>query len=338
MAEDAAIELHRDAVIELCKPGHALAPDSGSATVNNPAWFRSRSGQLQPTGRRALLHESILAESRAAAPEALNERKAIIMAGPPGAGKGYVRDEVLGDSRKNYLVIDADEFKAALLRQAMADGSYESWIKPESVKEREAAGESFFPMELASLVHEESSQLAQEQRRAAISQGTNIIVDTVLSSEESARKLGEQLAAANYVIEVIDVEVPFGVSQQRIVQRWQETYEEALSGKSDLGGRWVPSEYARDVFDGPEGRSKPSFVSEQLAKECPAVMRHRAYWTSSEEAAKPKATAVVVQDLKRNIAGGPLLDSKLAVVHQRVAASRPGGTVERGSDGPGIGS
>ncbi|WP_417221130.1 zeta toxin family protein [Arthrobacter sp.] len=78
-------------------------------------------------------------------------------------------------------MIDADEFKAALLRQermvVMNRGSNRSRSRNERPRE------SFFPMELASLVHEESSQLAQEQRRAAISQGTNIIVDTVLSSE-----------------------------------------------------------------------------------------------------------------------------------------------------------
>ena len=39
-------------------------------------------------------------------------------------------------------------------------------------KQREAAGERFFPLELASLVHEESSLLAKRLQREAIAEGS----------------------------------------------------------------------------------------------------------------------------------------------------------------------
>ncbi|MEK8229370.1 hypothetical protein NKG05_30855 [Oerskovia sp. M15] len=41
--------------------------------------------------------------------------------------------------------MDADRFKEKLLREALADGSYETFLKPEGVREREEAGEPFFP-------------------------------------------------------------------------------------------------------------------------------------------------------------------------------------------------
>jgi len=174
-----------------------------------------------------------------------------VLAGPPGAGKSTVlRTEVLGADQAAWLTIDADEFKRALLREAIADGSYDAFIKPAQVKQREAAGERFFPLELASLVHEESSMLAKRLQREAIAEGTNVVIDTVLSKPDQAVSLGERFAAAGYTVEVVDVEVPFELSAARIEKRWHESYEEALETGDGLGGRWVPSEYAREVFFG----------------------------------------------------------------------------------------
>jgi hypothetical protein len=86
------------------------------------------------------------------------------------------------------------------------------------------------------------------------------------------------------------VEVPFELSEQRIAQRWQESYEEALDqkpGKNQLGGRWVPSEYARDVFSGPDGRTRPEAAAQRLANECSAVTRLSRYRTVLDAAGTP---------------------------------------------------
>lgn len=122
---------HRDLVIQLSKPGGALSSSASTATVRNPEWFLSRTDGALPILRasRARLHKSLMDQYRANSSGALKERKAIVMAGPPGAGKGYVQGVLLGDSKKDYLTLDADEFKRALLEQAIQDGSYESWLK-----------------------------------------------------------------------------------------------------------------------------------------------------------------------------------------------------------------
>ncbi|MFZ4843982.1 zeta toxin family protein [Mycetocola saprophilus] len=291
--------------------------------MNNSAWFVSLGSQFVTTSARRELHQRLIAEQIDAAPNVEAERKAIVLAGPPGAGKSTRLNEILGAQRDKYLVIDADEFKQGLLHEALDDGTYESWIKPEQIHERQRAGERFFPLELASLVHEESSMLAGKLRETALGQGTNIVVDTVLSSDASAQALGRQLTAAGYSVEVIDVEVPFEISESRIAQRWQQSYESALKSGDGLGGRWVPSEYARGVFDGADGRSKPEIAAEVLAHNCPNVMRYRVYRTTQEATDQVPAVGGWEKDLSRVKAGGPLLDSALAAIAKRVAVARP---------------
>lgn len=308
LADQSATDAHRESVRALAKPGCALAPDSPNATVNNPAWFRRRNSQLEPRAARVRLHDRIKAEYVSKQPGVLQERRAVVLAGPPGAGKSESKKRVYGDRLANYLNIDADEFKRELLDTALADGSYEGWIVPDTVRQLEAGGEQFFPLELASLVHEESSMLSKQLRSEAMERGDNIIIDTVLGSVESALGLGAQLEAAGYSVEVIDVEVPYELSERRIAARWQESYEEALTKSEGLGGRWVPSEYARDVFDGEGGRSRPEIAAERLASECEAVTRFRRFRTVLDNDANAVGPTLE-RDLVREGKGKPLVPS-----------------------------
>lgn len=133
-----------------------------------------------------------------------------MLAGPPGAGKSKAKNGLLTTDaeRATYLRVDADDFKKLLLGRAIEDGSYDSWLKPAEIKRLEAQGQQFFPMELASLVHEESSLIAMGLRVESIRQGTNLVIDGVLASEEKAVRLGDELEAAGYEVRVVDVEVP----------------------------------------------------------------------------------------------------------------------------------
>lgn len=220
-------------------------------------------------------------------------------------------------------MIDADEFKKALLREARRDGSYETAIKPEEIRSREARGESFYPLELASLVHEESSILAKQLRTEAIARGDNIVVDTVLSNPRGALALGRELSDAGYQISVVDVEVPYEVAEERIRGRWREAAERAAAGGDELGGRWVPSEYAREVFDGPNGESRPMASARQLAQDCDAVVRYRVFWTAAQAAAQQgKAPSKLIVDQSRPAPGGDLVETNLSGVQRTAEASR----------------
>lgn len=307
--DESAITAHRDRVRLLSKPGHALSVQSPNATVNNREWFTRINGQYIARGKRAELHNELKAAAVSAYPHVEQGKLAVVLAGPPGAGKGTQRPALLGEAEHVYLRIDPDELKEALLIEAIRDGSYQSFIKPEVVQAAEAEGEEFFPMELASLVHEESSILAVQIRDEAIERGDNIIVDTVLSSSEKALALGKQLESAEYTVEIIDVEVPYETSEERIAIRWQKSYVKALKNKHSteikdrLGGRWVPSEYARSVYPEPNGPTLSEVAARALLQECLAVTRYRLIRTTRDAQGNDSA-ATVEEDLSRG-AGRP---------------------------------
>lgn len=322
MVDASLVERHRRGVVELSRDGAALAPNAPTATIRNPEWFVTQRGVSTPTPQRRELHKALKREYLEKYPDVRNESRAMVLAGPPGAGKSTAKGEVLGERSEQYLTVDADEFKAMLLREALRDGSYESFIKPDAVKSLEATGEQFFPLELASLVHEESSMLAKELRDEALREGKNVIIDTVLSSETSARQLGRQLAAEGYTAEVLDVEVSYDISQGRIAKRWQQSYEEATE-KGGLGGRWVPSEYARSVFDGPGGKTKSEAAAKVIAEECPAVQRYRVYRTTQESTPERPAVASWEVDVQRSAPGAALVSPKAAAAAAHYAAAHP---------------
>ncbi len=329
-SDQEAIESHRETVRAYAKPSGPLSTDSAHATTRNVEWFRQGAAGPEPRASRVRLHARLIAEYVDAHPNRRQDHRAIVLAGPPGAGKSTVLAEVLGKDRDDWLTVDADEFKRGLLLAAVEDGSYETSIKPDLIKERESAGERFYPLELASLVHEESSMIAKQLQSQAMADGTNIVIDTVLSSSAIAQQLGRDLAGAGYQVEVIDVEVPYELSAQRIADRWQRSYEEAITTGAGLGGRWVPSEYARGVYDGPDGRSRPEVAAEFLAQTSPAVMRFRRFRTPSENASR--TTEV---DKGRSARGGDLVDYDIV---QKLARSTAGlafprGSRQRGSEG-----
>ena len=195
-SDQEAIDSHREAVRAYAKPGGPLSTDSAYATTRNVEWFRQGAAGPEPRASRVRLHARLVAEAVDAYPNRRQDHRAIVLAGPPGAGKSTVLAEVLGKGRDDWLTVDADEFKRALLLAAVDDGSYELSIKPDVIKERESAGERFYPLELASLVHEESSMLAKQLLSQAMADGTNIVIDTVLSSSATAQQLGRDLAGA----------------------------------------------------------------------------------------------------------------------------------------------
>lgn len=233
-----------------------------------------------------------------------------MLAGPPGAGKSSVLRSVLGDGAGAWMVVDADEFKRGLLHSAIEDGSFDAWLVPDQVRELERAGERFAPLEFASLVHEESSDLAREARTAAIKSGLNLVVDTVLSSSVNATELADRLVEAGYRVRVIDVECSYEVSAARIEYRWREVTRQFLSDEVDpgLGGRWVPSEYARPLFPAElDGRSVCEGIARDLAERCPVVWRHELHRVTD-----PAGAPQLVSARERAQIGGVLVDADAA--------------------------
>lgn len=100
-----------------------IAPTSPLASTANPLWWNGRT----PTPPRQLLHKQLVRELYDATPALAHDRQAILLAGPPGAGKSTALGNVLTpEERALYLHLDADHFKTRLLAHDQADGSLEA--------------------------------------------------------------------------------------------------------------------------------------------------------------------------------------------------------------------
>lgn len=125
---------HRENIRFLAREGGPLSQSSPNATMNNPRWFI---GGKQPRAVRGRMHDELLQEYRSRFPEVRSERRALVLAGPPDAGKTTALTMDSSHQAAHWLKIDADDFKVLLLSRALADGSYEGFIKPQAVKDLE---------------------------------------------------------------------------------------------------------------------------------------------------------------------------------------------------------
>ncbi|MEE2061601.1 zeta toxin family protein [Rhodococcus artemisiae] len=230
-----------------------LQPDAPHATVNNRRWFRRIDGAPVPTSARRRLHEQILEQWRAANPHVARERSAIVMAGPPGAGKSSTHEHLFrGRDPRRWRELDADVFKRYLLEAALADGTFEELVPPE-LRAAPGEGSRFYPFELSALVHRESTDfLFAAAQRDAVADGENLIIDGTLAWKGHAERLLTHLQQAGYTIHVVDVEAPQHVAAERIVTRWRHGLLGALGDPADpparLGGRWVPATAVDALF------------------------------------------------------------------------------------------
>ena len=235
-----------------------LNPKGPNATINNPDWYvhtGSSLDKLEPTGQRKGLWESIEEKILADHEPSQDTPVGILLAGPPGAGKSTLLKKLFEDENlanpnitgglklEDFVVIDADNVKTMLLEQASKDGSLDSFIKPASFKALEDFGVSFSPLEFASLVHEESSMIAEDLRQNAIAGGYNVIFDQVCSSTKKVNGLVEQLSTEGYYVSVVEIHADRNFSEQSAFNR---TIHALQDGRS---ARYVPTEVIKDMYD-----------------------------------------------------------------------------------------
>ena len=276
------------------RDGGPLAPTAPTATTHNPAWFRPSLGRrLRPTPERLALHDDLLEAFYTKMGHGDIGNRAIMLAGPPGAGKGTIRAHITQETGQRFAIADPDEFKELLIEDAARRG----WLDELIPDEAREAGFTLAPMELSALVHEESSHLARRVRTAAINQGANVVVDSVMARELPALQQDRALESHGYAIEVVSVQVPQELSQARVLQRW------AQQSTEPLGGRWVPSEFREDVFAGDhQATSWPDRNARTVAEQVNAVERYRRYFTTMEMAAAAQP-ARLTHDLRRGADG-----------------------------------
>lgn len=254
-----AIEEFNNRLLEDPPPGlSALSEGSGPLTLDSEQWEQHREYVEETINRLEAegLTTSRLKDSRGdwsmevfdlvdtLVEEMLEEveergvprdRKAVVLGGMPGSGKTY-----------------SIKHNPALKAAGITDES--KWVETNSdvFKEKIAESERFKeiaglgPLESATAIHELSSLMGEMYGRGLVAGGFNVIFDTTLGHTHPNGRpsfgddIGE-LRHFDYDVDGIFIQTDLDVAMQRRDKRWLDGVNEQRSGKSPLGGRYVPN-------------------------------------------------------------------------------------------------
>jgi predicted ABC-type ATPase len=188
---------------------------------------------------RDRIHREIVNDIYAKAAHVPNNGHAIMLGGPPGAGKTSTLHDSVGVNPSDYLVINPDDMKEELARRGLIP---------------EIPGHDLSPMERSSLVHAESMRLARMLADRAYHDHKNIIWDTTMSWRSATESHIKALRDAKYhKIDAVVIDVSENVRRKRALERYaagQRAYENGHG----YGGRYVPEKVMHDQHDA-EGHS-----------------------------------------------------------------------------------
>ncbi|MCU1420795.1 MAG: putative zeta toxin protein [Microbacteriaceae bacterium] len=164
----------------------------------------------------------------------------MVTAGSPGAGKSTALHDI-GFETIGFRDIDPDRIKTLLLRDALNDGTFDDLLR-----RRLADGRAVRPMELASLVHRESTIIAHNVAEISMHQGDNVIIQGTLGWDEQPQRLLDVLDLHEYAdLTILDVEVDQATALERVLERW---WVGRNNPADPLGGRFVPSDVVRGLY------------------------------------------------------------------------------------------
>lgn len=227
-------------------------------------FYNSSTGEWDP--KRAKIHEEILLEVMDKYKNTPNDRKVVFSAGLPGAGKTTVLTQYENLDINEWATISSDDFKELLAKKGLV---------PEL--------EGLTSMEASTLVHEESSYLADELLKRLSSQGKNLIYDFTCKNEDSTLKRISKLQAYGYEtkdMQFVFVDIPIDTAKERAKHRYLYGLNEGLEVerknkqlkserkydeiKPVLGGRFLPE----DIIESskPQNENYSSRNAETLIK------------------------------------------------------------------------
>jgi predicted kinase len=207
----------------------------------------------QWTPARDRIHGELVTYLYEQAKDVPNDHQAIIAGGLGGAGKSTVLGKFAGIDLSQYLIINPDDIKEEMAKRDLIP----------------AVG-GLSPMEASDLVHEESSAIAKQLARKALSDGKNVIWDITMSSRATTERRISDLRGAGYSVDGIFVDIPVETSVRRADARHREGHAEYCAGKG-FGGRYVPPEVIRaqtDAIWGSKNRKTFEEVSDHFDRWC----------------------------------------------------------------------
>lgn len=255
MSDPAQVERRWRRLQRLSAAGRPLGHDSRFRTRADSRLFLPQDvWPLEPIGARRALHSELLEAWQQRFPQRTGERRAIVLAGPPGAGKSTACAALMdasGVPRAHWSVIGNDDFKDQLLLRLLADGAYDRLVPPEVL---EALDGRVWPRELASLLHEEAGTLAYEATELALDTDRNVVIDGTLGNRAHSQDLLAQLGAADYEVTIAAVDAPLHAAQERVWNRYLGDYLAAENGTATgatalLGPRPIPLEQLAHLYD-----------------------------------------------------------------------------------------
>lgn len=224
------VESHAD-YVEVEERLSAFGTDPQRLMFWSVEQYRSASGRWS-VGRRKLHRDIVRRVLETGNVAGAGERpQAVILIGPPGAGKTKAGVPLAKAMGVQFTVINADDVKELL-------PEYEGWN--------------------AALVHEESSWLAEEMIYfLALMQRRHVLLDLTGTNQEKIGQMAVDMSADNYDVHIIFVDLPAWQSVGRAWTRFQTNPLNRLPGV--VFGRFVPPRYVYNVVDG-----KPALTYEYL--------------------------------------------------------------------------
>ncbi|HEY3555894.1 zeta toxin family protein [Kribbella karoonensis] len=257
-----------------------MSSRSPQASVSNPQWSGS-DGKF--TLERADLHKRLLGEYEAESPNVPQNRQAVVIVGPPGAGKSSVREDVMkdtGTTADEWRHIDPDDFRDRLAGAMLEDGSISQVVPPE-VAELQPT-----PRELSSQLFVESAKLATTAQKEAVARGDNLMIEGAYSDEKRLGELVKSLEKKGYDVHIATVDVSPQDAQQRAEERYRtdalKAAQPGAQGKDRLGGRFVPAASLAGHFD-ENGKPKATAAAQAVAAQRPGVQSVRQYSVSGAD-------------------------------------------------------
>lgn len=187
--------------------------------LNSDRLYKNKDGSWKED--RAKLHNRLLREVLLKYEKIPSDKKVIFSAGVPGAGKTTILNK--NYNINEYAIVSSDDFKELLAREKAIP-----------------TVPGLTQMEASTLVHEESSYLADRLLKNLGNQGKNIIYDFTCKNRSSLiTRLTTLEQLFNYKrknMDILFVNVPLSISKERAKLRY-------LNGlNSDKGGRFLPEE------------------------------------------------------------------------------------------------